>query len=91
MGVEPLLHLTVRESLMMAVFVAVWLGLVLGWKWELAGGLLTVCAMAAFYLLDYGFSGTFPRGPFFLILASSGVLFITSALLDRGKSAGEGT
>lgn len=60
-GFEPILHLTTREIAMMVAFIAVWLGLALGWKWELFGGLLTICGMAAFYLLDYAFSGIPPR------------------------------
>lgn len=75
-GFDPLLHLTVRESLMMAAFVAVWLGLVLGWKWQLTGGSLIIGGMVAFYLFDYLFSGTFPGGPYFLILASPAVLYL---------------
>jgi hypothetical protein len=74
-GFEPLLHLTIRETGMMIAFFAVWLGLLLGWKWELYGGLLTICGVAAFYLLDYLFSGTLPRGPYFLIFAAPSLLF----------------
>jgi len=74
-GFEPLLSLTVREIGMMMAFFAVWLGLLLGWKWELYGGLLTICGVVAFYLLDYLFSGTLPRGPFFLIFAAPSLLF----------------
>ncbi len=73
-GFEPLLHLTVRELGMMIAFFAVWLGLLLGWKWELYGGLLTICGVATFYLLDYLFSGTLPRGPYFLIFAAPSLL-----------------
>jgi hypothetical protein len=82
-GYEPILHLTVRETVMMVAFVVVWLGLLLGWKWELTGGLLTVCGMAAFYLVDYLFSGTFPRGPFFFIIAFPGLLFLYCGLKTR--------
>jgi len=84
-GFEPLLHLSVRETVMMVAFVAVWLGLLLGWKWELYGGLLTACGTAAFYLLDYLFSGTFPRVPFFLIFASPSLLFLYCGLQTRKK------
>ncbi|MGB2897025.1 MAG: hypothetical protein WBB65_12765 [Anaerolineales bacterium] len=75
-GFEPILHMTARETAMMIAFFAVWLGLLLGWKWELYGGLLTIFGVAAFYLLDYLFSGTLPGGPFFLIFASPSLLFI---------------
>ncbi len=82
-GFGPILHLSVREAAMMTAFVAVWLGLVLGWKWELRGGLLTVCGTAAFYLLDYAFSGAFPRNPFFIIFASPSLLFLYCGLQTR--------
>ncbi len=88
-GFLPLLRLSVREALLMIAFLAVWLGLLLGWKWELYGGLLTVCGMAAFYLFDYLFSGTFPRGPFFLILASPGLLFLYCGLRAREETEAE--
>ena len=84
-GFEPLLHLSVRETVMMVAFVAVWFGLLLGWKWELYGGLLTACGVAAFYMMDYLFSGTFPRVPFFLIFASPSLLFFYCGLQTRKK------
>ncbi len=87
-GFEPLLHLTARESLMMTAFVAVWLGLVLGWRWELYGALLTISGLIAFYLLDYLFSGTFPRGPFFFIFAAPSLLFLYCGLQERKTSGG---
>ena len=64
---DPLLHLTVRETAMMAAFIILWLGLLLGWKWELIGGLLSVGGLIVFYVLDFAFSGTFPDGPFYLM------------------------
>ena len=84
-GFEPILHLPVRENVVMVAFIAVWLGLLLSWKWELYGGLLTVCGLAAFYLLEYLFSGTLPRGPFFLIFASPSLMFIYCGLQSRMK------
>ena len=79
-GGAPLLRLTGREAALMVAFAAAWLGLVLGWRWELVGGLVTVGAMAAFYLLDYAFSGSFPRGPYFLLFFSPSLLFILCGL-----------
>jgi len=82
-GFESILHLTPRETAMMIAFVVLFLGLLLGWKWELAGGLLTICGLATFYILDYAFSGSFPRGPFFLIFAAPGVLFLYLGWMSR--------
>ena len=82
-GFEPLLHMTVRETLMMIAFIAVWLGLLLGWKWELYGGLLTVCGVAAFYLVDFLFSGTLPGVLLPLIFALPSLLFLYSGYQTR--------
>jgi hypothetical protein len=82
-GVGPLLQLNRRETALMITFTAAWLGLLVGWRWELIGGLLTVGAMIAFYLLDYLFSGTLPRGPYFLLIFSPSMLFLICGWLMR--------
>ena len=84
-GFEPLLHMSVRDTLMMVAFVALWLGLLLGWKWELYGGLLTVCGVAAFYLVDYFFTGTLPGVLLPLIFALPGLLFLYCGFQTRKK------
>ena len=84
-GFEPLLHMSVRETLMVVAFIAVWLGLLLGWKWEFYGGLLTACGVAAFYLVDYLFKGTLPRLPYPLIFAFPSLFFLYSGLQTRKK------
>ncbi len=78
MGLGPIFHLTFRESLMMAAFIIVFVGLILAWKWERLGGWMIIGGMAAFYILDFAFSGDFPSGPFFLIIAFPGILFLIS-------------
>jgi len=90
-GFKTLLHMSVRETIMMVAFIAVWLGLLLGWKLELYGGLLTVCGVATFYLVDYLFTGTLPRGPYFLIFASPSLLFLYCGLQIRKKSEAKST
>ncbi len=75
-GIGPLFKLTFRETLMMAAFVAVFVGLILGWKREKLGGWLIVGGMGLFYIFDVVFSGTFPRGFFFPLIALPGVLFL---------------
>ena len=88
-GFEPLLHMSVRETLMIVAFIALWLGLLLGWKWELYGGLLTVCGVAAFYLVDYLFTGTLPRVLLPLIFASPSLLFLYCGFQTRKKPEAE--
>ena len=82
-GIGPLTELTLRETLMMIAFVVTTVSLLLGWKWELVGGSLTLAGMVAFYLIDFAFSGSFPQGPFFLMIAFPGVLFIIAGLLSN--------
>ncbi len=85
-GFGPLLQMTVRETVMMVAFFALWLGLILGWKWELAGALFTIGGLVTFYVLDYLFSGTFPRGPYFLIFSSPALIFLYCGLRSRRTS-----
>jgi hypothetical protein len=42
------------------------------------GGLVTVAAFIAFYLTNFLFSGRFPDGPYFLVFADPGFLFLLS-------------
>ena len=88
-GFEPLLHMTTRETLMMVAFVALWLGLLLGWKWELIGGLLMACGIAVFYLVGYLFSGTVPGVLLPLIFALPGLLYLYCGFQTRKKSVVE--
>ena len=75
-GIGPLFDLNVREILMMVSFVIVFLGLILGWKREKLGGWLVVGGIVLFYVFDFAFSGSFPRGPFFPMIALPGILFL---------------
>jgi len=86
-GFGPLLQMSLRETAMMAVFIIVFMGLILGWRWEMLGGLLIVGGMAAFYLLDFLFSGTFPRGPFLLVIVLPGLLYVYSGLQNKAEES----
>ncbi|MBX3359784.1 MAG: hypothetical protein KF745_15315 [Phycisphaeraceae bacterium] len=80
---------TLRELGMIALFpVGVSLGMILGWWRELWGGVLTVLSLAAFYALSFGLTGRPPGGPYFVIFALPGVLFLACGLLARGRRAG---
>jgi len=82
-GFGGFLHLTLRENLMTLAFIGVFIGLIIGWKWELTGGILILAGLILFYLLDFLFSGTFPRGVIFPYFAIPGILFILSGLLSK--------
>lgn len=84
-GVGPLFNMTIRESLMMAAFAAVFVGLILGWKQEKLGGWLAVVGLALFYIFDFAFSGSFPRGPFFPLIALPGILFLLAGYTQQAR------
>jgi len=85
-GVLPFLEMTLHESIMMGFFLLLWAGLVISWKFELTGGIMTVGSLIVFYLCDYLFSGTFPRGPYFILLGLPGVLFIWCGMQNRADA-----
>jgi hypothetical protein len=84
---EPL-HLDPRELIMIVFFpLGVILGNLLGWWREGLGAIITISSLAAFYLADLIFTGTWPSGPFFALLASPGILFVLYWLLSKRKAS----
>jgi hypothetical protein len=72
---------TARELLLFSFFpLGFCAGLVVAWWRELLGGGITVASLAAFYLVDYLLSSSFPRGFAFLLLAVPGFLFLLCGL-----------
>lgn len=55
-------------------------GLLIAWRYELVGGLISIASLATFYLWNYIATGRFPTGPYLLLMALPGVLFVISAL-----------
>ncbi len=60
-------------------------GMVLSWKRELAGSMVTIGSLAAFFVIMYLDRGRFPGGLAWYVFASPAVLFMISAL--TGKSS----
>src|SRR5579864_6217521 len=68
---------TPAEWVLMAFFpVGVMAGLLVGWRWEVWGGALSVASLGAFYLVHWLQSATFPRGWAFLVFSFPGLLFL---------------
>lgn len=59
------------------------LGMLLGWRWEVFGGAVTVLSLMAFYKVMYAASGEFPDGLWFLLFALPGFLFLFCGLRER--------
>ena len=59
-------------------------GMILAWRREGLGGGITVGSLLAFYALLGVIDGRFPRGPWFVLIAAPGGLFLLCWLLSQG-------
>ncbi len=58
-------------------------GMILGWFRPAVGGTVTVGSLLGFYLVHLLLWGDLPGGPFFVLFASPGFLFLLLAWLRR--------
>jgi len=67
------------------------LGLILSWKWEGLGAMITIGSLIGIYITILIIRGYLPRGPFFVLFAAPGFFFLLSWLLSRinGKTQKE--
>lgn len=73
-----------REWLGLAFFpLGICVGMIVAWRRELVGGLITVGSLAVFYAIHFATAGVFPRGWAFLVFAAPGFLFVAAGLLVR--------
>jgi len=75
--------LSTREKVLFTFFGITWLGLLAGWKWETVGGTMVVGGMVGFYIAQFLFTSTVPRGPYFLIITLPGWFFLVCSLVER--------
>lgn len=61
------------------------IGLVVGWWRAGLGGAITLLSSGLFYLWNWVARGTWPRGPYFALLAAPGLLYLLSVWLDRDE------
>jgi hypothetical protein len=77
---------TVSEWIGLAFWpTAVCIGLALAWFREAVGGILATTSLVAFYVWHLLDRGTFPSGPYFLLVAWPGVLFLLLSLSSRPR------
>ena len=72
------------------VGIALWpggvgVGLALAWFRKGLGGAIAIASLIAFYLWNLLERGRFPGGPYFVLVAAPGVLFVLSSLLSRPR------
>jgi hypothetical protein len=83
-GLPPLMRAPLAVRLLFAAHLATLAGLLLLWRWELLGGILTIGGMLAFYAINYCDAGTFPSG-WFPLFYIPGVLSLISWSMTRAR------
>ena len=73
-GMGPFFNM--RDWVLFLFFLGTYAGMIVAWRWEGLGGLITVGSLAAFYLTHRLFSPGFPRGFWFFAFAAPGFLFL---------------
>ena len=75
---------SVRDVIGLSLFpFGVFLGILLAWRWEMLGGIISVVSFFGFYAVLWLFDRRLPRGPFFALASVPGLLFFVSFLLGR--------
>jgi len=79
---------TVSELVALTLFpVGVLIGLAVAWWREGIGGIIALGSLAGFYGWVTARAGHPPGGPYFLLLAAPGFLFLAVWLLEQARSA----
>jgi hypothetical protein len=70
---------TPRDLIGLALFpFGTCLGMLAVYSWEALGGAMNVGSLLGFYLFMYALDGRFPAGPFFVLVAAPGALFLAA-------------
>jgi hypothetical protein len=78
---------TPAEAVALALFpVGVVVGFAVGWWREVTGGAISVLSLVAFYAWMILLTGRPPHGPYFVLLAAPGFLFLASGFLTRWQA-----
>jgi hypothetical protein len=73
-----------REAVALLLFpILVEAGFIVAWKWEMLGGLISLGALAAFYVWMFGSVGRAPTGPYFALFTFPAVLFLAVGALKK--------
>jgi hypothetical protein len=85
-GVGSIPRPTVQEWCGLALWpIGVGVGLIAAWYREEFGGAFAVACLAAFYIWNMLCYRQMPRGPFFLLVAAPGILFVATGLLSHHR------
>ena len=68
-----------------AVLLLALVGLLIGWRWELIGGILNIAGIACFFAVNWIAFGAFPGGWALPAIALPGLCFLGASLLEACK------
>ena len=78
--------MSTREVIGFAFFpVGIVLGMMLGWWREGWGGVIATVSLIGFYVWHVWSAGRIPAGPYFLIFALPGILFLMVAMISSSQ------
>lgn len=60
-------------------------GMVIAWRWELVGSLISITCLATFYMIQTFVSGRIPGGPYFLLFSAPAFLFLISRFVSEKR------
>jgi hypothetical protein len=72
----------------MALFWTACIGMVIAWRWQVIGGVLSLGGMILFFAVEFAMRGGLPRALFLYLMLLPGLLFLLSALMRRRLLAG---
>ena len=78
-------HMSPTELGLSIALLAAVAGMAIGWRRELAGGLLIVGAMAVFFAIEFTVHGSLPRGWVVWVLPVPGVLYLLAVGLESNR------
>jgi hypothetical protein len=61
-------------------------GMLLAWRWETLGGVITLLSLLGFYMVLYSDKGRFPEGFWFALFALPGLIFLICGLRSRKQT-----
>src|SRR5262245_33845797 len=80
-GPNPLTMSAVELGLSVTFFGAI-VGMLVGWRWEVVGGIMIVTGMLLFFLIEWVARGSLPGGWVLWTFPLPGILYLCAACLD---------
>jgi hypothetical protein len=74
-------NLSALEAVQKTLFLTACVGLVVAWRWQFAGGVLSTVAMVLFLTIEFEVTGGFPKGLVFDLMLVASILFLVCGLL----------